>query len=75
MLWPWCRPAAVTLIGPLAREPPYAKGSALKRKEGRKEGKKEGRQEDGGREGERERKKKKERERERKIDYIYQPVG
>ena len=25
MLWPWCRPAAVTLIGPLAREPPHTK--------------------------------------------------
>ena len=26
----WCRPAAVALIGPLAREPPYAAGAALK---------------------------------------------
>ena len=29
LLWLWCRPAAVALIGPLAREPPYAKGAAL----------------------------------------------
>ena len=31
-LWLWCRPAAVALIGPLAWEPPYAVGVALKRK-------------------------------------------
>ena len=31
LLWLWCRPAAVALIGPLAREPPYAAGVALKR--------------------------------------------
>ena len=31
-LWLWCRPAAVTLTGPLAREPPYAAGAALKSK-------------------------------------------
>ena len=30
LLWPWCRPAAA-LIQPLAWEPPYAEGSALKR--------------------------------------------
>ena len=41
----WCRLAAVAPIGPLAWEPPYAVGAALKRqkrkrKKGRKEGKK-----------------------------------
>ena len=30
-LWLWCRPAAVALIRPLAWEPPYAMGAALKR--------------------------------------------
>ena len=41
-MWLWCRPAAAVPIGPLAWEPPYAAGSALKktkrkkRKEGRK---------------------------------------
>ena len=28
----WCRPAAVAPIGPLAWEPPYAEGAALKKK-------------------------------------------
>ena len=31
LLWLWCRPAAVAPIGPLAWEPPYAVGAALKR--------------------------------------------
>ena len=31
LLWLWCRPAAVTLIRPLAWEPPYAADVALKR--------------------------------------------
>ena len=31
LLWLWYRPAAVAPIGPLAWEPPYAKGGALKR--------------------------------------------
>ena len=30
LLWLWCRPAATALIGPLAWEPPYAMGVALK---------------------------------------------
>ena len=30
-LWLWCKLAAVALIQPLAREPPYAAGAALKR--------------------------------------------
>ena len=30
LLWLWRRPAAVALIGPLAREPLYAVGAALK---------------------------------------------
>ena len=31
LLWLWCRPEAVALIGPLAWEPPYAIGAALER--------------------------------------------
>ena len=31
LLWLWCRPAATAPIGPLAWEPPYAVGVALKR--------------------------------------------
>ena len=31
LLWLWWRPAAVTLIRPLAWEPPYAAGASLKR--------------------------------------------
>ena len=30
LLWLWCRLAAAALIGPLAWEPPYAVGMALK---------------------------------------------
>ena len=30
LLWLWCKPAAITLIRPLAWEPPYAVGAALK---------------------------------------------
>ena len=33
LLWLWCRPTAVALIGPLAWEPPYATGVALKSKQ------------------------------------------
>ena len=36
LLWLWHRPAAVALIGPLAWEPPYATGEALKEKKKRK---------------------------------------
>ena len=36
LLWLWCRLAAVATIQPLAWEPPYAAGVALKRKEKRK---------------------------------------
>ena len=32
LLWLWCRPAAVALIQPIAWEPPYAVGVALKSK-------------------------------------------
>ena len=32
LLWLWCRPAAAAPIGPLAWEPPYAVGVALKRR-------------------------------------------
>ena len=35
-LWLWCRLTAVALIQPLAWEPPYAAGAALKRKTKRK---------------------------------------
>ena len=31
LLWLWCRPAATAPIRPLAWEPPYAAGAALKR--------------------------------------------
>ena len=32
LLWLWCRQAAIALNQPLAWEPPYAAGAALKRK-------------------------------------------
>ena len=37
LLWLWCRLAAVALIRPLAWEPPYAVGAALKKKKKKKE--------------------------------------
>ena len=37
LLWLWCRPAAAAPIGPLAWEPPYAVGAALKRQKKKKE--------------------------------------
>ena len=37
LLWLWCRLAAVAQIGPLAWEPPYATGAALKKKKKRRE--------------------------------------
>ena len=37
LLWLWCRPAAVAPIRPLAWEPPYAAGVALKRQKDKKE--------------------------------------
>ena len=40
LLWLWCRPAASALIGPLAWEPPYAAGAALKRPKKKKKKKK-----------------------------------
>ena len=42
LLWLWCSPAAVALIQPLARAPPYTESVALKKKKGRKEEKKRG---------------------------------
>ena len=36
LLWLWRRPAAAALIRPLAWEPPYAVGEALKRTERQK---------------------------------------
>ena len=36
LLWLWCRPAATVPIGPLAWEPPYAMGVALKRQKKKK---------------------------------------
>ena len=33
LLWPWHRPTATTLIGPLAWEPPYAMGAALEKRQ------------------------------------------
>ena len=35
--WLWCRLVAIALIGPLAWEPPYAMGVALKREREQKE--------------------------------------
>ena len=32
LLWLWCRLATMALIGPLARELPYATGATLKSK-------------------------------------------
>ena len=32
LLWLWCRLLAIALIQPLAQEPPYATGVALKKK-------------------------------------------
>ena len=37
LLWLWCRLAATAPIRPLAWEPPYAAGAALKTKEKKKE--------------------------------------
>ena len=36
LLWLWCRPAVTAPIGPLAWEPPYATGAALKKKKKKK---------------------------------------
>ena len=33
LLWLWCRLSIAALIRPLAKEPPYAMGAALKSKE------------------------------------------
>ena len=41
LLWLWCKLAAKAQIQPLAWEPPYAVGAALKTKNKRKERKKE----------------------------------
>ena len=38
LLWLWCRPAATAPIKPLAWEPPYAAGAALKRQKKKKTG-------------------------------------
>ena len=40
MLWLWYTPAVTALIGPLAWEPPYAVGVALKRQKKKKKRKK-----------------------------------
>ena len=44
LLWLWCRPAAIAPIEPLAWEPPYAAGVALKgqKKKKKKKRKKKG---------------------------------
>ena len=41
LLWLWRMSAAMALIGPLAQEPPYATGEALKRPKKKKKKKKE----------------------------------
>ena len=40
LLWLWCRPAATALTEPLAWEPPYAAGAALKMTKRQKDKKK-----------------------------------
>ena len=40
LLWLWCKPAATALIRPVAWEPPYAMGAALKNKQTNKQKKK-----------------------------------
>ena len=40
LLWPWHRPAAVALIGPVDWELPYANGAAQKSKKKKKKKKK-----------------------------------
>ena len=37
LLWLWCRQAAAALIRPLAWDPPYAEGVALKRQKKKKQ--------------------------------------
>ena len=65
-LWLWHRPAAAAPMGPLAWEPPYASGAALKRK--RKERRKRKRKE--------RRKREKEREKEKQsVEFPGDPVG
>ena len=41
LLWLWCRPVATPPIQPLAWEPPYAAGAALKRTKDKKKKEKE----------------------------------
>ena len=41
LLWLWCRPAAIALIGPLAWESPYAAGAALEKTKKQKNKKKQ----------------------------------
>ena len=41
LLWLWYRPAGTAQIGPLAWEPPYAAGAALKRQKRKKKKKEE----------------------------------
>ena len=41
LLWLWRKPAATALIQPLAWEPPYTKGAALKRQKTKKKKKKD----------------------------------
>ena len=45
LLWLWCRLAALARIGPLAWEPPYATGAALKSKKKKKKKKEKKRKE------------------------------
>ena len=41
LLWLWCRPTAVAPVRPLAWEPPYSSGTALKGQKDKKKEKKE----------------------------------
>ena len=68
LIWLWRRPVVAAPTQPLAWEPPYVIGVALKRQRkkerGKKEGKKEGR--GGGREGERKRERKNKQKKKKK---------
>ena len=51
LLWLWCRPTAVAPIGPLAWEPSYTAGAALKRQKTKDKKKKKEREKERKRNG------------------------
>ena len=64
--WLWCRLAAISLIRPLAWEPPYAMGVALKRQKTKKNKKKKKKRREEKREGKERKGKKGEKKRKEK---------